>query len=319
MVTADDRILFDDERNGVVGRLNADGSVTVLATGLEHPAAMVEGQNGSIFVAEGKSGRIVRIVPGLAPFLVRSAQSGAAGVSGLVIDPGSGDILAAVPGAVLRISSDGRETMRVAGGLSMEPRLALDPAGSILISDRKKGLQRLTSSGELRSIKGVPFMRALVVDRQSRLLFITGRNELWQWTSGGHTVLLRSVPVDASLGLDQADNLLVVDPGANRLMRMVTSFVVPQTARLRVAQGKPVPLCLPIERASAFTAAVTISVSATPPGVTALIVRQPTAAEGARLEITSDAPNRLKQGAIVLLTESGSLHQRVFLPLDFGG
>ncbi len=319
LVTADDRIWFDDGQLGIVGRLNPDGSVTVLASALRHPGAMAEADDGAIFVAEGESGRILRIVPGLSPFVVRSPPAAAAGVSGLVIDPKTGDLLAAVPGGVMRISPDGRRSASVADGLGPEPRLALEPAGSLLISDRSAGLQRVDSSGAVYRVPGLPRMHALVVDRLSRILFVSERNELWRWSPAGQTRLLTVVPPQAGLALDQADNVLVADPRANRLERMVTSFHVPQTQRLRVGQGDRVAFCLPVQRARGFTADVTLSLTAMPPGITARIVQQPTAQLGARLEITASSLARLNQGAIVLLAESGRLHQRVFLLLDFGG
>ncbi len=71
--------------------------------------------------------------------------------------------------------------------------------------------------------------------------------------------------------------------------------------------------------ARGFTADVTLSLTAMPPGITARMVQQPTGQLGARLEITASSPARLKQGAIVLLAESGRLRQTVFLLLDFGG
>jgi len=149
LVTADDRLWFDDARSGAVGRLNPDGSITVWAQGLRNPGSMVELDDGSILVAERDSGQIVHLIPGLGTFVFRAADPNAPGITGMVKAPGDA-VFAAVPGKVIQVSRGHEEV--VLRGLSAEPRLALEPSGSILISDRNIGLQRLDRSGVLGMI-----------------------------------------------------------------------------------------------------------------------------------------------------------------------
>jgi hypothetical protein len=61
------------------------------------------------------------------------------------------------------------------------------------------------------------------------------------------------------------------------------------------------------------------TVSAVAPGITAQVRQQPAGPEGATLSLLSDLPKRLKQGAIVLEVQSGTLKQRFFVTLDVGG
>lgn len=61
------------------------------------------------------------------------------------------------------------------------------------------------------------------------------------------------------------------------------------------------------------------TVSAAAPGISAQVRQQPAGPQGATLGILSDLPKRLKQGAIVLEVQSGTLKQRFFVTLDFGG
>jgi hypothetical protein len=316
LVTADDRLWLDDSGNGTVGRLNPDGSFTLWAVGLRSPGAMVELGDGSILVAERATGDIVHVIPGLRPSSFRTAGLGAPGISAMVKAPGE-EVFAAVPGAVIRVGR-GREVV-VLRGLSDQPGLALDPSGSLLVNDRNVGLQRVDRAGSVGLVIGVPPIRSFAVDHHGWLVFVSETGELWDWMAGKGTRLLSGVAADATIAVDQADNILVVDPHGNRVLRLVRSFIIRPTVRIRAAQGKTVRLCLPIERASAYTQPVTMTVAAVPPGITATVQRQPAVAEGATLNLLSDLPDRLKQGAIVLDVVSGTLKQRFFLTLDFGG
>jgi hypothetical protein len=316
LVTADDRLWITDASSGVVGRLNPDGSMTVWAQGLHDPGAMVELDDGSLLVAERESGAIVQVIPGLGLFLFRAADRHLPGITGMV--NASGDsVFAAIPGQLIRVSRDHEEI--ILHGLSDKPRLALEPSGGILISDRNIGLQRLDRSGVLGIIAGVPPIRSIAVDHHGWLVFVSDTGELWRWMGRSGTRLLSGLPVDATVAVDQADNILVVDPHRNRVLRLVTSFIIRPARRVRAAFGKAVTLCLPIERAGAYREPITMTVAEAPPGIAAQVRQQPAGTAGATISLLSDLPKRLKQGAIVLEVQSGTLKQRFFVTLDFGG
>jgi len=316
LVTADDRLWIADASSGAVGRLNPDGSMTVWAQGLHDPGSMVELDDGSLLVAERETGAIVQVIPGLGLFLFRAADRHLPGITGMVNAPGD-SVFAAIPGQLIRVSRAHEEI--ILHGLSDKPSLALEPSGGILISDRNIGLQRLDRSGVLGIIAGVPPIRSIAVDHHGWVVFVSDTGELWRWMGRTGTRLLSGLPADATVAVDQADNILVVDPQRNRVLRLVTSFIIQPARRVRAAFGKAVMLCLPIERASAYKEPITMSVAEAPPGIAAQVRQQPAGTQGATLSLLSDLPNRLKQGAIVLDVQSGTLKQRLFVTLDFGG
>src|SRR5579885_869984 len=60
------RLLFSDFYNGAISRVNADGTVTVLARGLPGPEGLVSLPDGTLIVAEQTSHQIVSLAPGAA-------------------------------------------------------------------------------------------------------------------------------------------------------------------------------------------------------------------------------------------------------------
>ena len=316
LVTADDRLWFDDSRSGTLGRLNPDGSITVWARGLHSPGSMVELDDGSILVAERESGDIVHVIPGLGTFLFRTADRPGMGITSMVQASGD-EVFAAVPGKIIQVGRGHEEV--VLTGLSNRPGLALEPGGAILISDRNIGLERLDRNGSLGFIPALPPIRTLTVDHHGWLIFVSDGGELWRRMGGTERRLLSGLPPDATIAVDQADNILVVDPRRNRVLRLVTTFIIHPARRVRAAFGKAVTLCLPIERAGAYKEPITMTVAEAPPGISAQVQQQPAGPQGATLSLLSDLRERLTQGAIVLEIQSGTLKQRFFVTLDFGG
>src|SRR5213595_3002507 len=56
-------LLFSDFYNGTISRLNANGSVTVLATGLAGPEGIVALPDGTMIIAEQRTNRILALAP----------------------------------------------------------------------------------------------------------------------------------------------------------------------------------------------------------------------------------------------------------------
>src|SRR5437868_5817000 len=57
-------LLFSDFYNGTVSRLNANGSVTVLISGLAGPEGIVVLPDGTMIIAEQRTNRILSLAPG---------------------------------------------------------------------------------------------------------------------------------------------------------------------------------------------------------------------------------------------------------------
>ncbi|HLG78944.1 MAG TPA: hypothetical protein VKX46_21210, partial [Ktedonobacteraceae bacterium] len=67
------RLLFSDEFNGTINRLNADGSVTNLLTDPAGPEGMVVRPDGTIIFAEQETNHIMSLAPGSStPTLLRA-------------------------------------------------------------------------------------------------------------------------------------------------------------------------------------------------------------------------------------------------------
>src|SRR6266496_6778761 len=56
-------LLFSDFYNGTVSRLNANGSVTRIVTGLAGPEGLVVLSNGTMIIAEQRTNRILALAP----------------------------------------------------------------------------------------------------------------------------------------------------------------------------------------------------------------------------------------------------------------
>src|SRR5579875_585469 len=88
------RLLFSDEIDGTINRLNADGSVTRLLNDPAGPEGLVPLPDGSLIFAEQTTNRIMRLAPGAnTPTVVRALPGTPSsapckdGVDGIALDP----------------------------------------------------------------------------------------------------------------------------------------------------------------------------------------------------------------------------------------
>ena len=88
------RLLFSDEINGTISRLNADGSVTVLLVDPAGPEGLVVKPDGTIIFAEQDTNRMVSLAPGARTPVVLCTLPGTPsnasckrGVDGIAFDP----------------------------------------------------------------------------------------------------------------------------------------------------------------------------------------------------------------------------------------
>ncbi len=120
------RLLFSDEINRTISRVNADGSVTVMLNDANGPEGMVSFPDGTLIFAEQVTNRIVKLAPGsTTPVVLRTlpgTPSKAAckdGVDGIAFDATTNTIIVpnSVTGDVYRMSLDGKTFTLLASGI----------------------------------------------------------------------------------------------------------------------------------------------------------------------------------------------------------
>jgi len=176
------RLLFSDFYGGTVSRLNADGSVTVLARGLPGPEGLVSLPDGTLIISEQHTHQIVSLAPGAAtPTLLRklpgtpSSAPCKEGVDNIGLDPTTNTLI--VPdsptGDVYRMSLDGKSFTLLTSGIVRPVGAFIDGQGTIYVSDECGGaIWRLSPTGQKTRIGGFQMPDDVALDPQGNLLII---------------------------------------------------------------------------------------------------------------------------------------------------
>jgi sugar lactone lactonase YvrE len=231
------RILFSDVHNGIIGRLNSDGTVTVLLHDANGPEGLVMLKNGTLIFAEQYLNRIMELAPGAqTPTLLRDlpgAQSSASckdGVDGIAFDPITNTII--VPdsptGDVYSLSLDGKTFKLIASGIVRPVGAAVDGQGNVYIADECGGaVWHITSSGQKTRIGGFGMPDDVAFDLQGNLLVIDLQVNIHALVrvdlrSGEHTVLGSQGFIEPQgLIVDVRGNIYVSDDYANIIVEFV--------------------------------------------------------------------------------------------------
>jgi sugar lactone lactonase YvrE len=157
-------LLFSDVYRGTISRLNANGSVTQLISGLAGPEGLAFLPNGTLVIAEQRTNRILayspqtgslsvlRVLPG-----VPTGQPCKDGVDGIALDPLTQTLI--IPdsplGTVYRMSLDGKKLVLLAAhiprpvGAAVDAQgniyddVAFDHHGNVLVTDLKPSIHAL--------------------------------------------------------------------------------------------------------------------------------------------------------------------------------
>ncbi len=176
------RLLFSDEFDGTISRLNTNGSVTLLLTDRAGPEGLVVKPDGTIIFAEQDTNRIMSLAPGARTPTVLRALPGVAssatckhGVDGIAFDPTTSTII--VPdsptGAVYRMSLDGKTFTLLATGIVRPVGAGVDSQGNIYIADECGGaVWRIPPGGKTTRIGGFGMPDDVVPDGYGNLLVI---------------------------------------------------------------------------------------------------------------------------------------------------
>lgn len=176
------RLLFSDEIDTTISRVNADGSVTQLLKDANGPEGMISLPNGTLIFSEQESNRIVSLAPGSkTPTVLRvlpgtpSTANCKHGVDGIALDPTTNTII--VPnsptGDVYRMSLDGKTFTLLASGIVRPVGAGVDSKGNIFIADEcGNAIWHITPDGQKTRIGGFGMPDDVAPDGHGNLLII---------------------------------------------------------------------------------------------------------------------------------------------------
>jgi sugar lactone lactonase YvrE len=228
------RLLFSDFYNGTVSRLNADGTVTHIATGLAGPEGLVVLSNGTLIVAEQRTNRILALSPGAKSLVVLRTIPGTPstapckdGIDGIALDATTNTLI--VPdsptGSVYRLSLDGKKLTLITSGLVRPVGAVVDAQGTIYVADECGGaIVRITPDGRSTRITGFGMPDDVAFDHRGNLLLIDLLPSIHaliriRQSSGKREILASSGFIEPQgLVVDGNDTMYVSDDYANKIV-----------------------------------------------------------------------------------------------------
>ena len=231
------RLVFSDFYAGTISRVNADGSVTLLFSGLAGPEGLVYLPDGTLIIAEQRTNRILQIAPGTsAPTVLRvlpgtpSGLSCKDGVDGIALDPTNNTLI--VPdspiGNVYRMSLDGKTLTLLTSGIVRPVGTAVDAQGNVYIADECGGaVVRVTPDGKTTRIGGFGMPDDVAFDAQGNMLVIDLKVSIHalirvlQATGARQTLLSKGLIEPQGLLIDSRGNIYVSDDYANTITELI--------------------------------------------------------------------------------------------------
>jgi DNA-binding beta-propeller fold protein YncE len=224
-------LLFSDFYHGTISRLNANGSVTILVSGLAGPEGIVVLSDGTMIIAEQRTNRILSLAPGTQSLTVLRTLPGTPGIApckdgvdGVALDPTTNTLI--VPdspiGNVYRMSLDGKKLTLLASGIARPVGAAVDAQGTIYVADECGGaIVRITPGGNITRINGFSKPDDVAFDHNGNLLVIDLQPSIHalirvRQSTGKHEVLASKGFIEPQgLAVDGNDNIYVSDDYAN--------------------------------------------------------------------------------------------------------
>ncbi len=227
-------LLFSDFYNGTISRLNADGSVTKIITGLAGPEGLVVLSNGTMIIAEQRTNRILTLTSGAKSLTVLRAIPGTSGtapckdgIDGIAMDTTTNTLI--VPdsptGNVYRLSLDGKKLTLITSGIVRPVGAVVDAQGTIYVADECGGaVVRITPDGRSTRITGFGKPDDVAFDHHANLLLIDllpsihALIRIRQSTGKREILASKGFIEPQGLVVDGNDNIYVSDDYANKIV-----------------------------------------------------------------------------------------------------
>ncbi len=227
-------LLFSDFYNGTVSRLNANGSVTRIVSGLAGPEGIVALPDGTMVIAEQRTNRILALAPAAKSLTVLRALPGIPGtapckdgVDGIALDATTNTLI--VPdsptGNVYRLSLDGKKLTLITSGIVRPVGAVVDEQGTIYVADECGGaVVRITPDGMSTRIDGFGQPDDVAFDHHGNLLLIDLQPSIHALirvlqSTGKHDILASKGFIEPQgLVIDGNDNIYVSDDYANEIV-----------------------------------------------------------------------------------------------------
>jgi DNA-binding beta-propeller fold protein YncE len=227
-------LLFSDFYHGTISRLNADGSVTRIVSGLAGPEGLVVLSNGTMIIAEQRTNRILTLAPGGKSLTVLRTIPGTPGtapckdgIDGIAFDATTNTLI--VPdsptGNVYRLSLDGKKLSLITSGIVRPVGAVVDAQGTIYVADECGGaVMRITPDGRSTRIGGFGQPDDVALDHHGNLLLIDLQPSIHalirvRQSTGKHEVLASKGFIEPQgLVIDKNDNIYVSDDYANKIV-----------------------------------------------------------------------------------------------------
>ena len=227
-------LLFSDFYNGTVSRLNPDGSVTRIVTGLAGPEGLVVLSDGTMFIAEQRTNRILTLAPGAKSLTILRTIPGIPGtapckdgIDGIALDATTNTLI--VPdsptGNVYRLSLDGKKLTLITSGIVRPVGAVVDAQGTIYVADECGGaIVRITPDGRNTRITGFGKPDDVAFDHHGNLLLIDLLPSIHaliriRQSTGKREILASTGFIEPQgLVIDENDNIYVSDDYANMIV-----------------------------------------------------------------------------------------------------
>lgn len=227
----DGSIYFSDIGDGAVKRVDRNGKVTRVVSGLQEPEGIVFLPDGSILVGEQAKNRVLRYdlyTGSLTTFMQLENRTSQAGLDGLAFDPLTLTVI--VPdspnGTLLRVSQDAKSVQVLAHGLARPTGAAVEPDGSILVAEENgNAIRRIRRDGTSEVLAKAQLPDDVVVDRNRNIYFDSlgeGTVHVINASNGQDNIFWQGLAGPQGLIVDSDGNIIVAESGMHRIVALIT-------------------------------------------------------------------------------------------------